>query len=72
MKARQNKEVGVFVNAMRDGAYIKVKDVDFGKEGASRVTARAVLRTTVTDIASGQVISESESYYDDEYLFTYE
>ncbi len=38
----------------------------------SRVTARAVLRTTVTDIASGQVISESESYYDDEYLFTYE
>lgn len=40
MKASQNKEVGVFVNAMKDGAYIKVKDVDFRKEGASKFTAR--------------------------------
>lgn len=40
MKARQNAEVGVFVNAMRDGAYTKVKGVDFGGEGAARVTVR--------------------------------
>lgn len=40
MKASQNKEVGVFVNAMKDGAYIKVKDIDFRKEGASKFTAR--------------------------------
>ena len=40
MKASQNKQVGVFVNAMKDGAYIKVKDVDFRKEGASKFTAR--------------------------------
>ena len=40
MKAGQNKEVGVFVNAMNDGAYIKVKDVDFRKEGASKFMAR--------------------------------
>ena len=40
MKASQNEEVGVFVNAMKDGAYIKVRDVDFRKEGASRITAR--------------------------------
>lgn len=40
MKAGQNKEVGVFVNAMNDGAYIKVKGVDFRKEGASKFMAR--------------------------------
>ena len=40
MKADQNKEVGVFVNAMNDGAYIKVKGVDFRKEGASKFMAR--------------------------------
>lgn len=38
----------------------------------SRVTARAVMRTIVTEIATGEVISISESYYDDEYIFTYE
>ena len=40
MKASQNEEVGVFVNAMKDGAYIKVRDVDFREEGASHITAR--------------------------------
>lgn len=39
VKASQNKEVGVFVNAMKNGAYIKVRDVDFYK-GASKFTAR--------------------------------
>ena len=40
MKADQNEEVGVFVNAMRDGAYIKVKGVDFRTEGASKLITR--------------------------------
>ena len=40
MKAGQNDVVGVFVNAMRDGAYTKVKGVDFGGTGATKVTAR--------------------------------
>ncbi len=39
VKADQNHEVGVFVNAMRDDAYIKVKDVDF-RNGATKFTAR--------------------------------
>lgn len=39
VKASQNKEVGVFVNAMENGAYIKVRDVDFYK-GVSKFTAR--------------------------------
>ena len=40
MKSAQNGEVGVFVNAMRDGAYIKVKGVDFRSQGASDIIAR--------------------------------
>lgn len=39
VKAKQNKEVGVFVNGMKDGAYTKVREVDFGK-GASKITMR--------------------------------
>lgn len=38
----------------------------------SRVTARAVMRSTTTEIATGQIISVSESYYNDEYIFIYE
>lgn len=40
MKSDANNEVGVFVNAMHDGAYTKVKGVDFGSEGAAKVTVR--------------------------------
>ena len=40
VKATQNKEVGVFVNAMKNGAFTKVKDVDFRVQGASKFTAR--------------------------------
>lgn len=39
VKAKQNPEVGVFIQAMQDGAYTSVKEVDFGA-GASRFTAR--------------------------------
>ena len=37
-----------------------------------RVTARCTLRATTTEIATGEVIDEKVSYYDDEYVFTYE
>lgn len=40
MKGAQNEEVGVYVNAMKDGAYIKVRDVDFREAGPAKVTAR--------------------------------
>lgn len=40
VKASQNKEVGVFINAMKDGAYTKINGVDFGLKGASKLTAR--------------------------------
>lgn len=40
IKADQNKEVGVFVNAIRDNAYIRVRDVDFREHGATKFTAR--------------------------------
>lgn len=39
-KAMQNKEVGVFVSAMRNDAYTLVRDVDFRAKGAKRFTAR--------------------------------
>ena len=40
IKASQNKQVGVFVTAKKDGAYIKVRDVDFQNKGASKFFAR--------------------------------
>lgn len=40
VKASQNKEVGVFINAQKNGSYSKVKGVDFGKIGATKFTAR--------------------------------
>jgi len=39
-KSSQNDQVGVFVTGNRDGAYIKVRDVDFGEEGAKKFFAR--------------------------------
>jgi hypothetical protein len=40
VKAAQNDEVGVYVNAMHDNSYIKVREVDFGSTGAIKFTAR--------------------------------
>lgn len=40
IKASQNEQVGVFVTAKKDGAYIKVRDVDFQNKGASKFFAR--------------------------------
>lgn len=39
-KSSQNDQVGVFVTGNRDGAYIKVRDVDFGEKGAKKFFAR--------------------------------
>ena len=39
-KSFQNRQVGVFVTAMKDGSYIRVRDVEFGKDGATKFTAR--------------------------------
>lgn len=46
-KSFKNNQVGVFVTAMKDGSYIRVRDVDFGKDGATKFTAR--LGTTHND-----------------------
>lgn len=40
MKSFQSPQVGVFLTALRDDAFVKVREVDFGKEGASRFIAR--------------------------------
>jgi hypothetical protein len=40
VKASQNAEVGVFVTAKKSDAYIKVRDVDFGKIGPTKFVAR--------------------------------
>ncbi len=40
VKAMQNEQVGVFITAMKNDAFTKVRDVDFRKEGASKFTAR--------------------------------
>jgi len=39
-KSTQNDQVGVFVTANSDGAYIRVRDVDFREKGATKFTAR--------------------------------
>lgn len=64
MKASQNEEVGVFVNAMKDGAYIKVRNVDFREGGASRITARVgtthnggVTMEVRADSSNGQLLA---------------
>jgi arabinoxylan arabinofuranohydrolase len=40
VRATQSGPVGVYVSAMEDGSYIRVRGVDFGKQGASRFSAR--------------------------------
>ncbi|MFD2744705.1 MULTISPECIES: glycoside hydrolase family 43 protein [Sphingobacterium] len=50
MKANQNRQVGVFLTAQKDGAYTVVKGVDFGEDGASRLVAR-IGTTHFSDVA---------------------
>ncbi|WP_081413945.1 glycoside hydrolase family 43 protein [Chryseobacterium daeguense] len=40
VKSYQNKTAGIFIKAKKNDAYINVKNVDFGKEGAKAFTAR--------------------------------
>ena len=40
VKSMQNKEVGIFITAMKNNAFTKVRDVDFRESGASKFTAR--------------------------------
>ncbi|MRX40278.1 family 43 glycosylhydrolase [Flavobacterium sp. LC2016-23] len=40
VKAMQNEQVGVFITALKNDAFTKVRDVDFRKEGPSTFTAR--------------------------------
>lgn len=40
VKAYQNKQVGVFITAKKDGSYTHVKGVDFGTNGPSKFLAR--------------------------------
>ncbi|MDR6734413.1 glycoside hydrolase family 43 protein [Sphingobacterium sp. 2149] len=40
VKSYQNKKVGVFIKAKKDGAFTCVKNVDFGEEGARNFFAR--------------------------------
>lgn len=65
MKSAYNPQVGVFITALADGAYMKVRAVDFGEKAPSRFSAR--LSTThnaeITmevrlDGLEGQVLAE--------------
>lgn len=40
VKSDENKQVGVFINATRNGSYTKVSNVDFRDKGASKFFAR--------------------------------
>lgn len=40
MKSAYNPQVGVFITALADGAYMKVRAVDFGEKAPSRFSAR--------------------------------
>lgn len=40
VKASQNNEVGVYINAVQNNGYTKVSSVDFGTAGATKFTAR--------------------------------
>lgn len=40
VKSYQNKVAGVFIKAKKNGAYTSVKNVDFGKDGATTFSAR--------------------------------
>lgn len=40
IKSYQNKTAGVFIKAKKNGAYSSVKNIDFGKDGATTFSAR--------------------------------
>lgn len=56
-KSFKNDQVGVFVTAMKNGSYIRVRDVDFREVGASKFTVR--IGTTHNDPVSLEVHLDS-------------
>ncbi len=63
-KAKSNEVVGNFVTAMKDGAYIQVKAVDFGKKTPGFITARVgsvhnnnVLMEVRADATDGKLLA---------------
>jgi len=59
VKSMQNDVVGVFITAMRNDAYTKVKDVDFRENGPSKFTAR--LGTTHNSSVSMEIRLDSKN-----------
>lgn len=64
VKEYQNKEVGVFITAKKNGAFTKVKNVDFGQSGPSQFFARVgtthntpITMETYLDNPNGQPIA---------------
>ena len=65
MKSDYNPQVGVFVTALRNGSYTRVRDVDFGKKAPSRILARLstthnadIVMEVRLDGLEGQVLAE--------------
>ncbi len=65
MKSDYNSQVGVFVTALRNGSYTRVRDVDFGEKAPSRILARLstthnadIVMEVRLDGLEGQVLAE--------------
>ena len=65
MKSAYNPQVGVFITALADGAYMKVRAVDFGEKAPSRFSARLstthnadIVMEVRLDGLEGQVLAE--------------
>ena len=65
MKSDYNSQVGVFVTALRNGSYTRVREVDFGEKAPSRILARLstthnadIVMEVRLDGLEGQVLAE--------------
>lgn len=65
MKSDYNPQVGVFVTALRNGSYTRVRDVDFGEKAPSRILARLstthnadIVMEVLLDGLEGKVLAE--------------
>lgn len=65
VKSDYNSQVGVFVTALRNGSYTRVRDVDFGEKAPSRILARLstthnadIVMEVRLDGLEGQVLAE--------------
>ena len=62
MKSDYNSQVGVFVTALRNGSYTRVRDVDFGEKAPSRIL-RACLRPTMLILSWRYVLTDWKGRY---------